>query len=393
MHNQFLLFGLKILLAGLVSFVTLEVVLLVFNDFIFSHSFYEFDSDLGFRVRPYARYGRAQANEFGFNDRDYPHDPQPGTFRILMLSDSFNWMGGPDCNYTAILERKFERQFGEGRVEVIAGGYSQTHTAEQLALLRKFGLRYNPHLVVVGFFAGNDFLDAHPSRKRIVFGGAMTDVYSDREFYATFLDQPLVMRSRLFLFLRERWVVYRHLSRNRNPDEKPAPMPKQDGATHEPDCLQKQSEGPVTLGAEDYLELVFSRAKYTNLERAAQWKPHEQYIFDSLRSMRDLLGQKGIDWMVVAFPAEFQVNAALRLTLVKRYGIDTSDYQWNQAQALLERFCSEQAIEYHDLLPIFQKAHQTGQKLYLPQDTHWNAAGNELAAQFLFDLLVSRVSR
>lgn len=201
---------LLLLIPSLLCFLGAEVVLLVFHEQFFGQSFYIFDPDLGFRVRPYATYGNAQANEFGFNDRDYPHQRQPDVYRILILSDSFNWMGGPEGNYTALLEGMFAAEFGPGRVEVIAAGYSQTHTAEQLALLRKFGLRYNPDLVVLGFYAGNDFFDAHPQRKRIVLGAATTDIYLDRDFYTTFLGRPVVWQSRLWLFLRQKWIEYRY---------------------------------------------------------------------------------------------------------------------------------------------------------------------------------------
>ncbi len=119
-------------------------------------------------------------------------------------------MGGQENNYTALLEKSFDQDFGPGRVAVISAGYSQTHTAEQLIALEKFGLQYQPDLVVLGFFAGNDFYDADPDRRRIVVGAATTDIFLDRDFYHVILGQPLVFQSRLILYLREIWDVYRH---------------------------------------------------------------------------------------------------------------------------------------------------------------------------------------
>ena len=40
--------------------------------------------------------------------------------------------------------------------------------------------------------------------------------------------------------------------------------------------------------------------------------------------------------------------------------------------------------EMRALLPEFAEAHQRGDRLYHPCDTHWNAAGNQLAAETLF---------
>jgi hypothetical protein len=217
----------------------LEALLLVFNDVIFWKSFYVFDSEMGFRVRPHTRVGNNLTNEFGFNDRDYPHERRPGSFRILIISDSYNWMGGLFCNYTALLRNRFQKELGN-KVDVISAGYSQTHTAEQLAMLKKFGLQYNPDLVVLGFFTGNDFFDGHPYRKRIVYGGAVTDVYTNKSFYTTVLGKPLMLKSRLLLFLRERWLEYTHSG--------PASVPREFQRPPRPSiCLRRTAQEAIPI--------------------------------------------------------------------------------------------------------------------------------------------------
>ena len=143
-----------------------EILMIVFEPYLFK-GLYQYDPDLGFRVRPYINGN----NQFGFNDRDYPLETEPGKFRLLVVSDSFNWAGGKDRNYTALLEKKFDNYYGQNQVEVINVGYPGTHTGEQLAMLKKYGLQYNPNLVVLGFFVGNDFRDADPERKRIIVNG------------------------------------------------------------------------------------------------------------------------------------------------------------------------------------------------------------------------------
>jgi hypothetical protein len=64
-----------------------------------------------------------------------------------------------------------------------------THTGEQLALLKKYALQYKPDLVVLGFFCGNDILDADPHRKRIVIGGVSIDI--DPRLGFSFFASPL----------------------------------------------------------------------------------------------------------------------------------------------------------------------------------------------------------
>ena len=46
-----------------------------------------------------------------------------------------------------------------------------------------------------------------------------------------------------------------------------------------------------------------------------------------------------------------------------------------------------QGIAFADLLPAFADAHARGQGLYVPNDTHWNRAGNRLAAVELADIV------
>jgi len=97
---------------------------------------------MGFRVRSHTN----GTNKFGFNDKDYPLEKPPGTFSILILSDSFNWAGGREGNYTALLENKFNADSTQSQVEVINAGYPMTHTGEQLIALKKYGLQYNEGL-------------------------------------------------------------------------------------------------------------------------------------------------------------------------------------------------------------------------------------------------------
>ena len=80
--------------------------MIVLEPYLFS-GFFQYDPDLGFRVRPGAR----GTTQFGFLDYDYPLERKPGTFRMLVLGDSYGWSGGRDGNYSAILERACQNHF------------------------------------------------------------------------------------------------------------------------------------------------------------------------------------------------------------------------------------------------------------------------------------------
>ena len=387
---------------GLAAFLLLEFLLLAFNDAFFPQAFFRFDPDMGFRVRPNAVYGAGErANEFGFNDRDYPHERSAGTYRILVLGDSFNWMGGQRYNYTELLERAFALRLGEGRVEVINAGYSMTHTAEQLEALKKFGLQYNPDLVVLGFFAGNDFFDADPRRIRVVVGDAYTDVYRGRDPYFTLLGQPVVLQSRLFLNLRQIWIVRRQMRHQRQSAPQPSappPPPRSPLAENpadvgellrpDPDWTPASQPGAVSMPPDSYLQLVRTRLSFTEPARSHLFQEREQYILSSLLEMRGLLQQRGIELLVAAYPAEFQVDDRLLQSVREEFG---GEFDLDRAQRILEEFCRREGIEFRDFLPDFRRKHREGYRLYLERDTHWNHNGNKLAALLFFRMLIERV--
>ena len=130
--------------------------MIVLEPYLFK-GFYEYDPDLGFRVRAHSpAFGQgAITNRFGFNDQDYPLQKTPGIYRVLVIGDSFAWAGGQEGNYTTVLERQLENHHGYHRVDIINAGYPMTHTGEQFAMLKKYGLQYHPDLVILGFFIGN----------------------------------------------------------------------------------------------------------------------------------------------------------------------------------------------------------------------------------------------
>ena len=345
----------------LVSFLMLEATLLICDTWVFRNSLWVFDPDLGLRVRPYAPHGYLhRANRFGFNDDDYPLQRMPGTFRVLILGDSFNWAGARDWNYVDFLERKLKARF-KTRLEVINIGYPGTHTAEQLKMLQKLGMRYQPDLVVLGFFAGNDFVDASPLHQRIAYGGEVVLLDPEEWDYPTLFGMPVLLRSRLLVNLKGTWL--------------------------------QLFRGSLHMSRERFLNLERGRMRFADFRLAGHFAPHVDHILSSLRSMRDLVTGEGSDFLVIAYPDEFQVNLRLRQEIIDFFNLDAKAYRWARAQELLDHFCHEENIEFYDLLPAFQEAARQNKSLYIRSNSHWNQAGNEFAAELIRDILEPRVQR
>ena len=98
-------------------------------------------------------------NSKGLRDaRDFPYAKPAGTLRVLALGDSHTqgYEVRQDATYAAVLERYLNAK-GK-KTEVLNAGVSGFSTAEAAAYLENEGHRYQPDVVVLGFYA-NDFED------------------------------------------------------------------------------------------------------------------------------------------------------------------------------------------------------------------------------------------
>ncbi len=118
-------------------------------------------------IRPNARFRHTSVdgswefvtNSKGLRDRrEFAYEKPAGTLRVLALGDSHTqgYEVRQEATYAAVLERYLGAH--GVRAEVLNAGVSGFSTAEALAFLENEGHRYQPDVVVLGFYA-NDFED------------------------------------------------------------------------------------------------------------------------------------------------------------------------------------------------------------------------------------------
>ncbi len=223
-------------------------------------------------------------------------------------------------------------------VEVYNMGIPGIGPKDYLSLFVKEGLAYEPDMLLLSFFIGNDFKE---SEKR-----------------------KLHEYSHVFSLL--------HYLINFEP----------------------QLEGRTYHGRASYCDDCpnFSRDRYLEIEskRSGIYLKGNERFQDILGRALYYLGEihnicvnKGIKLVVVIIPDEIQINAALLRDVQAQYFSDVAKDHWDMT--LPNRRLSEALHKLHiDYIDLYQYyAVESPIRLYRPQDSHWNIAGNQLAAHVI----------
>lgn len=339
--------------------------------------FHTSDPDLGWKLKPgvsgeWKGEGGSvvQVNSEGFRDREHTKIKPPNTLRVAVLGDSFTEAVHIPIEQTfwSKLERKLgncEAVKGRKNVEVINFGVQGYGTAQELIMLRKKVWDYNPDIVVLAFFIGNDVINNSPrleyDRYRPFFvydasGKLVPDMSFrnlrpiDRNSYAvSFVDTLpawLVNNSRILQVVKKV-----ELDRNK----------------------QQLSKDFTNLSAKNFKEP-------TDAVWEDAWRVTEGLIV----TMRDEVVQKGADFLVVTIGDPTQVNpdAATRQKFITENNIQDLFYPNRRLDKLgiTHGFrvlsLAEQFQGYTDKYQVC--AH--GFENYVNCGGHWNELGHRLAS-------------
>ena len=93
--------------------------------------------------------------------------PPPGTYRVVVLGDSFAFgTGAGDLDtYPVVLQQTLEHSGKYQRVEVLNAGIPNSGPGDQVLWYDRWVSRFHPHLVVLTLYGGNDVSDeVHDSK-------------------------------------------------------------------------------------------------------------------------------------------------------------------------------------------------------------------------------------
>ena len=290
-------------------------------------------------------------NLLGFRDRNHQRPKPAGRSRVLGLGDSFVYGAvSPHDNFLKVAERAVNQE-SPVPVDILLMGVPGWSTENQLGYLQDTGLGLDPDLVVVNFFVGND-VTGIPVRGRVIRG----------HVYPTTSPLPVrnfLRKSRLFLMFES--LVLRRMMAQVRATETQAPT------------------GDNTSVNDLYLKIVnqnlpvFAREQVPRTR--ALWDEAEGYLAEIDQSCRTA----GVPWLLVLIPDELQVDPDVRSQVLAGLALPAADYDFEAPQKRLTHWAAAHQVAVLDLLPALRDRHRVGNRLYVPNDTHWNRDGNLIA--------------
>lgn len=357
-------YALLILLVIISCFAFAEVALRIYSK---SSSATIFSSDKLIRSRgkPHARVLGHKLNSKGFMDVEYPYKKPEGTYRIVAIGDSFAFGTVPyPENFLTILEEKMNAT-GK-RFEIVNMGIPGTEPPEYLRLLKQEGLSYNPDMVMVFFFIGNDiilFLEKNMTPKEPKIYTARLIKYS----YTVLRNMYIASDSPDSL---DREAVYRNRERH---------------------LILKLTNSEKYLSMFD--QEAMPNAKWVDMARVnRQISKAFSSNFEKLVNIKEVCDENGVQLLIVLVPEDVQVHNDLMLYLMVYYQrqgeVEGKNKQhivdFEIPNELLSINLKARNIQYIDLLRPFRSYHDTTKKrLYIENNDHWNKEGNRHAADIL----------
>jgi hypothetical protein len=333
------------------------------------------------------------------------YDKPPDTFRILLLGDSYvEGLRVPlEQTFGKVLEAELNAGAPAGlRYEVVNAGVSGWGTDQQLLWLRSEGAKYQPDLILLAFFPGNDFQNVSEALEVANMGR---------------VQKPFFQRSEGGLALR-----YHPF------DPEAAPQPRPPAATAEPPS--GAAERLASLRAWLAGHSAFYRFASVTLDEAApglalrlagwglidapnatadarmgpeyvpvaygiyrqpletEWTEAVALAGDLVAALQEDANQLGSGLAMVILPAPEQVNPERWQRIVQhRTPMQAGQWDLEQPSRAAKQVAGEAGVPFLDLLLIFREAASSSDPLHLRVDGHWTPAGERLAGEATADFL------
>jgi SGNH hydrolase-like domain, acetyltransferase AlgX len=288
-----------------------------------------------YRLVPGRDYGHGlYGNRHGYPGPELADEKPPGVTRIAALGDSFSL--GPAVAFSDCYLTRLSTEFPG--LEIGNFGVSGAGPREYREILERDVWPVNPDVVLVAIFVGNDITEAMPRPRSL-----------DPRQHA------------LYLLCQRGWKLAR------------AAWQDSAAVTAPPsDRLAVPALSPQIFREVEARRLAVC-LKTTSPSIEKKWRSACNDLEAIVQSCR----RRQVALRIVLIPDEFQVNELVLRDALAEAGLTPEQVDLDGPQRRLQAFFAERGVPCLDLLPAFRKVPNT----YAPCDTHWNVAGNHLAAR------------
>ncbi|MBC8500294.1 MAG: hypothetical protein ISS25_02670 [Nanoarchaeota archaeon] len=288
-------------------------------------------------------------NSKGFMDYEHEYEKLDHTKRIILLGDSF--MGTIiNSSLENTYPRLLEKMLNEYNLdyEVINLGVSGYGTDQELLMLKKEGLKYNPDIVVLGFYMENDI----PDNSKKIFEVTEGELVENKK---------IGFKANKLLFKILSSVAGRSATYN----------------------MFTKYGGSMT-------HILIISGIYSHIPYYG-WKIFEdlelKYLDDDVEKTKILLKEfqqvceeNNISLYILLIPSILEINNDIQTHNFTK----PKDLNFEQIKNEIITFLEENNIRYIDLYRIFSEEKS---RLYVKNNIHWNIKGQEIAANITFHFL------
>ena len=360
--------------------------------------FHQPDAITGLSLRPntsgwYRKEGQAYVatNSQGLRDRERPIAKPPGTYRVAVLGDSYPEALQVDVERTfwRLLEQRLEAcAFRSAKhIDVINLGVSGFGTGQALRMLQTRGLAYQPDLVILAFFPGNDVRnnsrELEPDKMRPFY---LLDAAGGLRLDDTFARSPEFRRRTgrlrrtgkdLSRYLRTLQLIY-YVKDLRD-------MQREQAEAAAPAAAAPAPARPVGEAGLD--NQIFRDPPEQKWEDA--WRLTERLILELKQTAASARAEFAV--VIVSIGIQVHPDKAAREAFARRLGVKDLSYP----ERRLMQFGERTNTPVISLVPELQR-HAERSHVYLHGFTntslgsgHWNEAGHAAAA----DIIGARLCR
>ena len=306
-----------------------------------------------------------KVNFDGFVDAEYSEEAPENTIRIAVIGDSFVEALQVPLNETfhKIAEDKLNTEFGNksANFEVLSFGVSNFGTVQEYILLKEKVLKYNPDVVVLMIFPGND----------VAGNSDEIDPNTARPYFETTESGELVKNSNGDIITKKFEPLKRGLVSETASKSKLAVF-----LYNSIRRIQLADSTSVNEIA-DYTDGVYIFTPNQSTEWKVAWNITENILVE----MKNLSEESGAEFIVIGIPHPLQVQEEFSHKDVA--GFD-QNYPDKILQAMLERNNVSYVISTDELATYHNLYNET---LFFPKDGHFTEHGHEAMADIIFKKL------